>query len=204
MWQALQTELADPTFQVLAVALDRSSDDVRPFAEAAAATYPILVDSEHVVADLYRIINVPTGLWIDEHGRIVRPNDAVFGNDTFAHMTGVTSGPHLDALRAWVKTGALPFGSDADVRAHQVLPTADEQRARAEYTLAWFLHREGRTDAAERHFLRAGELAPHDWTIRRGSMPIRGLDPMGEALMPLWSEWVAAGLPYYPPMKPVG
>jgi len=203
VWQALQTELADPTFQVLAVALDRSPDDVRPFAEAAAATYPILVDSEHVVADLYRIINVPTGLWIDERGRIVRPNDAVFGNDTFAHMTGVTSGPHLDALRAWVKTGALPFGSDADVRARQVLPTADEQRARAEYTLAWFLHRQGRTEAAERHFLRAGELAPHDWTIRRGSMPIRGLDPMGEALMPLWSEWVAAGLPYYPPMKPV-
>jgi len=203
VWQALQTELADPTFQVLAVALDRNADDVRPFAEAAAATYPILVDSEHVVADLYRIINVPTGLWIDERGRIVRPNDAVFGNDTFAHMTGVTSGPHLDALRAWVKTGALPFGSDADVRARQVLPTADEQRARAEYTLAWFLHRQGRTEAAERHFLRAGELAPHDWTIRRGSMPIRGLDPMGEALMPLWSEWVAAGLPYYPPMKPV-
>ena len=204
MWQALQTELADPTFQVLAVALGRSADDVRPFAEAAAATYPILVDSEHVVADLYRIINVPTGLWIDERGRIVRPNDAVFGNDTFAHMTGVTSGPHLDALRAWVKTGALPFGSDADVRARQVLPTADEQLARAEYTLAWFLHRQGRTEAAERHFLRAGELAPHDWTIRRGSMPIRGLDPMGEALMPLWREWVAAGLPYYPPMKPVG
>jgi hypothetical protein len=59
----------------------------------------------------------------------------------------------------------------------------------------------GRTEAAERHFVRAGELAPHDWTIRRGSMPIRGLDPMGEALMPLWNEWVAAGLPYYPPMK---
>jgi len=204
VWQALQTELADPTFQVLAVALDRSAEDVRPFAEAAGATYPILVDSEHVVADLYRIINVPTGLWIDERGRIVRPNDAVFGNDTFAHMTGVTSGPHLDALRAWVRSGALPFGSDADVRARQVLPTADEQQARAEYTLAWFLHRQGRTEAAERHFLRAGELAPHDWTIRRGSMPIRGLDPMGEALMPLWNEWVAAGLPYYPPMKPVG
>jgi len=204
VWQALKTELANNGFQVLAVALDRSADDVRPFAEAAAATYPILVDSEHVVADLYRIINVPTGLWIDERGRIVRPNDAVFGNDTFAHMTGVTSGPHLDAIRAWVKTGALPFGSDADVRARQVLPTADEQLARAEYTLAWFLHRQGRTEAAERHFLRAGELAPHDWTIRRGSMPIRGLDPMGEALMPLWSEWVAAGLPYYPPMKPVG
>ena len=31
-------------------------------------------------------------------------------------MTGVASGPHLDALRAWVTTGALPFGSD-DARA---------------------------------------------------------------------------------------
>jgi hypothetical protein len=70
--------------------------------------------------------------------------------------------------------GRAALRSDADVRAHQVLPTADEQRARAEYTLAWFLHRQGRTEAAERHFLRAGELAPHDWTIRRGSMPIRG------------------------------
>jgi hypothetical protein len=202
VWQALYEELGDRGFVVLAVALDRNADDVRPWAEQAKATYPVLIDSEHVVADRYRIINVPTGLWIDEQGRIVRPNDAVFGNDAFSHMTGVTSGPHLDALRAWVTTGALPFVSDDEVRARQVLPTAEEQLARAEFTLAWWLHRHNRAEAAERHFVRAGELAPHDWTIRRGSMPIRGLDPMGEALMPLWNEWVAAGLPYYPPMKP--
>jgi hypothetical protein len=112
------------------------------------------------------------------------------------------SGPHLDALRAWVKAGARPLASDDEVRARQVLPTAEEQLARAEFTLAWHLHQRGRTDAAERHFVRAGELAPHDWTIRRGSMPIRGLDPMGEPLIPLWNEWTAAGMPYYPPMKP--
>jgi hypothetical protein len=201
VWQGLHEELADRGLAVVTVALDRSADDVRPWVEAAKATHPSLVDSEHLVADLYRIINVPTGIWIDEHGRIVRPNDAVFGTDTFKHLSGIASGPHLDALRAWVTTGALPFASDADVRAHQVLPTDDEQHARAEFTLAWWLHRKGRVEAAEWHFQRAGELAPHDWTIRRGSMPIRGLDPMGEPLVPLWNEWVAAGLPYYPPMK---
>jgi hypothetical protein len=183
------------------VALDRSADDARPWIEAAGATHPSLVDTEHVVADRYRIINVPTGIWIDERGRIVRPNDAVFGTDTFKDISGIASGPHLDALHAWVTTGALPFVSDDDVRAHQVLPTADEQLARAEFTLAWWLHRQGGTEAAERHFVRAGELAPHDWTIRRGSMPIRGLDPMGEAFVPLWNEAMAGGMPYYPPMR---
>ena len=156
------------------------------------------------MADLYRIVNVPTGIWIDERGRIVRPNDAVFGTDTFKDMHGIASGPHLDALRAWVATGALPFADDEAVRARQVLPTAEEQLARAEFTLAWWLHRKGRTDAAERHFVRAGELAPHDWTIRRGSMPIRGQDPMGADLIPLWNEWAAAGMPYYPPMRDHG
>jgi hypothetical protein len=186
---------------VITVALDRSADDPRPFVEAAAPTHPCLVDVEHRVADLYRIVNVPTGIWIDERGRIVRPNDAVFGSDTFVAMTGVPSGPHLDALRAWVRDGTLPFDDDG-VRARQVLPTADEQLARAEWSLARHLHAAARSEAAEPHFVRAGELAPHDFTIRRGSMPIRGLDPMGADFVDLFQEWTTAGRPYYDPMKP--
>ena len=43
--------------------------------------------------------------------------------------------------------------------------------------MAWWLAQQGRNEAAERWFVRAGELAPHDFNIRRGSMPIRGIDP---------------------------
>ncbi len=53
---------------------------------------------------------------------------------------------------------------------------------------------------AERHFVRAGELAPHDFTIRRGSMPIRGMDPMGPDFAALYMEWINAGRPYYRPI----
>ena len=148
------------------------------------------------MADLYRIVNVPTSVWIDERGRIVRPNDAAFGNDTFVALHGIPSGPHLDALRAWVTEGKVPY-DEGGIRARQVLPTADDQRARTEFTLAWYLHRQGRTEAAERHFVRAGELAPHDFTIRRGSMPIRGLDPMGPDFAALYTEWAEKGMPYY-------
>src|SRR5262249_34372885 len=83
----------------------------------AGSTHPALVDVEHRVADLYRIINVPTAVWIDENGRIVRPNDAAFGDDRFVDLHGRPAAPHLDALRAWVRGGALPFADDDAVRA---------------------------------------------------------------------------------------
>ncbi len=200
-WGAVHAELAPHGFTTITVALDQSADAARTWIDAADAPHPALIDSEHRVADLYRMVNVPTAVWIDEAGRIVRPNDAAFGNDQFVDLTGVPSAPHLDALRAWVRDGRQPFAADDEVRAHQVLPTADEQLARAEFALAWHLHRTGRPDAAERHFVRAGELAPHDWTIRRAAMPIRGQDPMGADFVPLFEEWLAAGRPYYPPMR---
>ena len=149
-----------------------------------------------MLADLYRVINVPTSVWIDEQGRIVRPNDAAFGNDAFVSFHGIESGPHLEALRRWGGGGGPPLG-EALVRESQILPTAAEQLARAEFSLGWHLHRRGRKDAAERHFVRAGELSPDDFTIRRGSMPIRGLDPMGPDFLELYTEWSKKGTPYY-------
>jgi hypothetical protein len=184
---------------VITVALDQCADDPRPFIEAAAPTHPSLIDSEHMVADLYRIINVPTVTWIDERGRIVRPNDVAFGNDAFKDMHGIESGPHLNALRRWVKENHLPL-DEQQVRLLQVLPTHEEQLGRTEFSLAWYLHRTGRAAVAERHFVRAGELAPHDFTIRRGSMPIRGMDPMGPDFAELYMEWVQADRPYYRPI----
>ncbi len=193
-------ELKDQGFVVITVALDKSPEDARPFIEAAAPAHPSLIDSEHLVADLYDMINVPTVVWIDEQGRIARPNDVAFGSDQFKDLTGIESAPHLDALRRWVKEGNAPLSAD-EVRRQQMLPTPEQQMARAEFTLAWHLHRAGRAEAAERHFVHAGELAPHDFTIRRGSMPIRGLDPMGPAFAELYTEWVQAGRPYYQPLK---
>ncbi len=180
------------------MALDKSPEDARPFIERAAPTHPSVIDSEHVVADLFHLVNVPTVVWIDEAGTIVRPNDSQFGTDTFTAFHGKRSAPFLAAVRAWAREGKGALAPQ-DVRGQQLLPTAETQQARAEFTLAWHLHRAGRTEAAERHFLRAGELSPLDWTIRRGSMPIRDINPMGPEFFRLFEEWKAAGSPaYYP------
>jgi len=181
------------------VALDRSAEDARPWIESARPTHPALVDTRHVVADLYNVVNVPTILWIDERGRIVRPNDVAFGTDTFKHITGLESARHLAALRAWVR-GEAPALSPGDARALLSPPTPEHQRARAEFTLGEWLHAHGKPEAAARHFVKGGELAPHDFTIRRGTMPMRGMDPMGPEFRAMLQEWVGGGHPYYRPL----
>jgi hypothetical protein len=190
---------------VLTIALDRSPEDSRPYVERATAQFPpksprhenvALVDSHHVVAHRYGIINISTAIWIDEEGLIVRAPAIEYGSDQFKDFHGKESGPHLDAVRRWVLHGELPMTAE-EVARRQPVPTQDEQLARAEFALAWFLFGRGDREAAEKHFLRAGQLAPHDWTIRRGSMPIRGLDPMGPDFFELFREWMEAGRPDY-------
>ena len=116
----------------------------------------------------------------------------------FLQFHGRESGPFLDAVRAWVKTGAVR--TDEMVPSEIQAPTADEELARAECALAWFLHQRGSNEAAERHFERAGELSPNDWTIRRGSMPIRGKNPMGPEFFELFKDWESRGKPDYASM----
>jgi AhpC/TSA family len=199
VWQAVYEELRGHGFVVITVALDKSADDARPWIEAAHPTHPSLVDTRHVLAELYNVVNVPTVLWIDERGRIVRPNDVAFGADTFRQLTGLDASIHLRALRAWVRGEKAAFSAD-EARAQQTVPTAADQLARAEFGLGQWLWTQGRHEAAARHFERAGMLAPHDFTIRRGTMPMRGIDPMGPQFRAMLGEWTQAGHPYYRPL----
>jgi hypothetical protein len=61
------------------VALDTEIEAARPFAEAARATHPSLVDPAHKLVERFGFTNIPFGLWIDEQGIIVRPSDMAFG-----------------------------------------------------------------------------------------------------------------------------
>jgi len=191
-WQALADELADDGFMVIAVAIDQSAEDVRPFAEGL--TMPVLYDPHHLLTELYAISNVPTVVWIDEVGRIARPNAEAFGTDTFAEFTGAESSPHLELVRRWVRHGELPMGDQERRDAIGDL-NEDEVLARLHFRIAAEAHRRDDAVTTRRHVLRAGELAPDDLTIWRAGMPLIGEDPFGEDFLVRYDEWKAKGSP---------
>jgi hypothetical protein len=189
----MHAELAGHGFTIIGVALDEHADDVREWVEGVE--FPILLDCDHVVADRYDIRNVPTVVWIDEDDLIVRPQDVAFSTDLFKDFSGIESGPHHEALRRWVTTGELPVPPE-DVGDLVTTPDDDEQLARVHWRVAIALHRAGRSEAAAAHFATAGELAPFDLTIRRGSMPLRGIDPfMSDDFLTLFEDFKRAGQP---------
>jgi len=193
----LQDELrADgfETFQVIAVAIDGNVDAIRSF--AADVSFPVLIDAGHLLTELYAISNVPTVLLIDEDDRIAMPNWSAYGTDTFSEFTGVSADRQHDRIRRWVREGDAGISED-EARAAVGDLTADEEAARLHFRLAVALQERQDADGAERHFVRAASLAPHDWTIRRAMMPLRGEDPFGQGFFDLYQEWLDDGSPYH-------
>ncbi len=190
-WQDLEDELRELGFGVLAIAFDDDPEEVRPFTNGI--TFPVLLDRHHVVSEAYAMSNVPTVVWIDEDGRVVLPNSEAFGTDLFADFTGVKSGPHLDAIRAWVQEGRVP-----EVASLVVEDFSDEEiDARLHFRIGVELRGQGDLEGASHHFARASELAPFDWTVRRAAMPLTGRDPFGQEFLDLYDEWKALGSPFH-------
>jgi peroxiredoxin len=195
-WQRLQDELADAGLRLFSVALDNDPEDSRPWIEAAHPSYPVAVDTAHVTAERYGITNVPSVVWVDEHDAIVKPPTIAPGDDQFVEFTEIPSEQHHEALRRWVRDGELPPGAGAEPPER----SDDEQRALAHRRLAAYLQRQDDPEAAKRHLAAAQELAPWDWTVRRGGIAMTGGDPfLGEEFTSFWEEWDAAGRPGYTP-----
>ncbi len=191
--------MQDTGFTVIAVALDADENAVREWANKEPLTIPVLIDKFHVVADLYGFVNVPAAIWIDENDKIVRPADGTPGSDLFRSFSHVDSEVHHHLLRSWVRNNVRDL-DDVQVRDFQLPPTQELQDARLHRRIAIALRDRGELGddvGSQKHLVLAEKLAPLDWTIRRGNMPLVGDDPFGAAFFKFVGEWSQAGRPGY-------
>ena len=118
---------------MIAVAVDEDVETIRGAADGI--TYPILIDADHVVTELYAISNVPTVLMIDEDDNIVQPNWSAYASDTFRELTGINSETQMDHIRAWAKEGTLRMSpEDAKGAVHDLSSEEEQARCRGRRT----------------------------------------------------------------------
>jgi hypothetical protein len=196
VWQELHAELEPLGLTVVTVALDTDVDAARPFAAAASATHPSLVDPALSMVAAFGITNVPFGLWVDESGTIVRPAEVAF-----APRAGRSSGDAQDqaqavvrqlppdrqavvaamtaaigdtdryaaAVREWAAEGSASrfvLTPDQVVARSRPLPW-EAAMAAAEFDLGQHLHRAGYGLDAVPHFQAARRLDPQNWSYGR-------------------------------------
>jgi hypothetical protein len=169
-WQIFYHELKDKNFAIVSVAEDTGGvKDAGPWIAKANLEYTVLIDQEHLVTKLYSMVNVPTAVWINEQGRIVRPNEVAFVDDQFKKLTNVAAAPYLDAIRDWVAKGESSSYvlSDQQLRARLKPASPDRLMADAEFSLAEFLYHSGHGSEAIPHFKEAQRLDPDNWNYKR-------------------------------------
>lgn len=203
----LYKELKGRNFEIISVAQDTGgAKDAGPWITAAKPQYTALIDEQQIVTRKYGMVNVPTGVWIDEQGRIVRPNEVAFIDDRFKPFTNMESAPYIDAIRDWAANGAKSAYvlSEAELKA-RMKPQSDDRandrlKADAEFALAEYLYKEGKGVDAIPHFKEAQRLDPENWNYKRQAWALSNADRdydtnFGKEVKKL------NGKPYYEPHK---
>jgi hypothetical protein len=181
-----------------------------PWIDHAKTTHPALIDAGHVLDELLGVVNVPTGIWIDEHGTIVRPPEPAFPwrprkptEELLAQLPPllveqlreaenirIEPEAYVAALRDWVANGER---SRYALSPEQVIERsrprdADHSQAAASFELAQQLHRAGHGQDAVPWFREAHRLAPDNWTYKRQAWTFA--DPLQGPTDTYESDWL--------------
>jgi len=224
VWRELRDELHPDGFELLTVALDATGGErSRRWIEAAAPTHPTLIDGGHALDRRFGVVNVPSGIWIDEAGMVVRPPEPAFpGPPAFAaaplpddldpyqrevmlesRRIRIQPRRYVNALRSWVQGSSenVLSAEAVEERAGRVSPAA--ALAAAHFELGAFLQGSGRPDGAVRHFREALRLQPENWTYRRQAWSLADRFQGPSEVYP--GDWLSAvreigAENYYPPL----
>ena len=208
MWQKLYEQIGELGFVPITVAFDTAGVEAAgPWIRAANPTYPSLIDRQHIVADLYDMVNVPMAVWIDEQGRIVRPTEPAGTNDSFRAMDHTTYAippeaieslrttrdVYLAALRDWAAKGPeSEFAlSEDEVLRRLNEPSDAHALAAVNFRMGEYLHEQGHAADAQRYFDEAKRLRPESWAYRRQAWALE--DPAKSGGAEFWAAVDALG-----------
>jgi peroxiredoxin len=211
-WRKLREELYPQGLEVVSVALDTGGGEAAgPWIDKARSPHPALIDEGHLFDELFGVVNVPSGIWVDERGVIVRPPEPAFpwvprepSEELVASLPELMAEQlreaqkirieperYVAALRDWVANGERsPYALAPD----QVVDRSqrrdlDHSRAAACFEMAQHLQRAGHPADAVPWFREAHRLAPENWTYKRQAWSLA--DPLQGPTDTYDSDWLS-------------
>jgi hypothetical protein len=173
----------------------------KPFYDAAKATFTTLVDVHHTVSSLYNMVNVPTAVWIDEEGRILRHDEDAYSKSYAFGNTKFGNDVYRPAIYDWVKNGAKSQYVESREEVLAQIPKRGDAEELAEPTFklgVWF-YLNGDRERADRYWDEAQKLNPESWNYHRQDWSFLAPD----VTMKNWyAKFRALGdKPYYRPLE---
>lgn len=152
---------------LIAVAQDTEGEAVaRQWYTRAKATYVTLVDEQHTVSSLFNLVNVPSAVWIDEKGKVVRIDEGAYAQ---IHRMGdfeFGREDYVPLVRDWVAKG----DNSAYIQGN-VLPdlskTDAQEQAEANFKMGIYFHQQGDVAKADKYWTAAQALHPDSWNYHR-------------------------------------
>lgn len=141
-----------------------------PWIEKANPTYVTLIDPTHKVSSLYNLVNVPSAVWVDEQGRVVRINEGTYsrvipiGNNLL-----IGTDDYTPAVKDWVAKGARSryVWTPEQVATRIRRRTPDEALAEPTFKLGVYFFQKEDPERARLHWKRAETLFPDSWNFHR-------------------------------------
>ena len=202
VWQSIYEELKSENFETISVAQDTGGEEAAGhFYDDANVTYTALIDVNHQISSLYNLVNVPSGVWVDEEGKIMRINEGTYAKTHFDGAWGTDD--YVPIVRDWVAKGADSeyVWDRTKVRESIIQRTPEAERAQPTFRLGGYYFTGGNDEKAEQYWTMAQELDPTSWNYLRQDLQYED----GGSAGPEWSkrraEIESAGGSYYAPLE---
>ncbi len=157
-------------FEIISVAEDAGGAGAAgPWIDRAKPTYTVLIDPTHKVSSLYNLVNVPSAVWINEQGRVLRVDEGTYASTIKIGSITVGTDDYAPAVRDWIARGAKSryVWSPEQVATKIRRRSSDEQLAEPTFKLGVYFFQKQDPERARLHWKRAEELFPDSWNMHR-------------------------------------
>ena len=201
MWQVIYEELQaqNPNFEIISFAQDSGGEaDAGPIFDDGNVSYTAIIDQNHTISALYNLVNVPSAVWIDENGKIVRINEGTYAKNHGAFGTD----EYVPIVRDWVAKGAdSAYVWDTETVTDKIFQrTPEAEQAQPAFRLGTHYFTQGNDEKAEQYWTMAQQLDPTSWNYLRQDLKYEEGGSAGPEWRARRVEIESAGGSYYAPL----